>query len=198
LFKGSSFADAFNGGDFGPGLTADYISAFRAARLLDDRITSPNGGTGGDNTRLSDWFIPSHDELSFIASKCILNDEFNLNTSLFRENFIPITGWHWTSTGAFDESKGFTLGVGEGIINPNSQGTTADPGTLAWAINFNINGDESEFLVAKKNRTHNKYKVRPIRLLRCDGQYATGGSENKKIWNIPRVLRDADKQINQE
>ena len=65
-------------------------------------------------------------------------------------------------------------------------------------MNFDINGDESEFLVAKKNRTYNKYKVRPIRLLRYDGQYSTGGSENTKLWNIPKVLRDKDKKINQD
>ena len=198
LFKSNTVNGAFDGDDFGPGLTSDYISAFRAIRLLDDKITSPTGGTGGDNTRLSDWFIPSHDELSFIASKCISNDKFDLNTSLFGEGYVPFEGWYWTSTGAFDETKGITLGVGEGIINPNIQGVTADPGSLAWAMNFDINGDENEFLIAKKNRTHNKYKVRPIRLLRCDGQYATGESENVKLWNIPRVLRDKDKNINQD
>ena len=186
---------SFESSDFGPGLTADYISAFRATRLYDDRITSPTGGTGGDNTRLSGWYIPSHDELAYIAGKCISDSEdFNLNHYLFQEGGVPFNGWHWTSTGAFDETKGQTGGTGEGIAN----GLSADAGTLAWALNFDVNGNSDEFYVAKKHRTHNKYKVRPIRMLRCDGQYATGGSENKKLWDLPKVLRDSDKGINQD
>ena len=145
--------------------------------------------------------------MSFIASQCIaditddLDDGFNLNASLIGEDAVPYAGWHWTSTGAFDESKGFTAGLGEGVAVVDStgvEGATADPGTLAWAMKFDVNGRENRFLVGKKNRTHNKYKVRPIRLLRCDGRGITGGSENKKLWKLPRVLRDSDKGINQD
>ena len=36
-------------------------------------------------------------------------------------------------------------------------------------------------------------------MIRCDGQHVTGGAitDNKKLWNIPKVLRDEDKGINQ-
>ena len=196
LFRDYNTPD-FESNQFGPGLTADYVSAFRACRLYDDRITSATGATAGDNTRLSGWFIPSHDEMAFIAQNCLSeNEEFNLNSSLFQEGGMPFAGWHWTSTGAFDEFKGFTagLGTGEGIAN----GASADAGTLAWAMNFDVNGNSDEFLVGKKHRTHNKYKVRPIRILRVDGQYSTGGSENEKLWKLPKVQRDSDKGINQD
>ena len=194
--------NAYTASDFGPGLTADYISAFRAVRLYDDRITSVTGGTGGDNTQLSGWYMPSHDELGYIASKCVRNSDFNLNAALLERDGIPFDGWYWTSTGAFDETKGTVAGNsggnGEGILNalqPNV-GLTADPGTLAWAMKFDVNGSEDEFFVGKKNRTHNTYKVHPIRLLRCDGQYATGGTQHDMLWSLPKVLRDADKGIN--
>ena len=194
--------NAYTASDFGPGLTADYISAFRAVRLYDDRITSVTGGTGGDTTQLSGWYMPSHDELGYIASKCVRNSDFNLNAALLERDGIPFDGWYWTSTGAFDETKGTVAGNsggnGEGILNalqPNV-GLTADPGTLAWAMKFDVNGSEDEFFVGKKNRTHNTYKVHPIRLLRCDGQYATGGTQHDMLWSLPKVLRDADKGIN--
>ncbi len=198
----NSETGAFVASDFGPGLTADYVSAFRAVRLYDDRITSITGGTGGDNTQLSGWYIPSHDEMGYIASKCIRNSDFNLNAALLERDGIPFDGWYWTSTGAFDETKGTVAGNsggnGEGILNAlqPSVGLTADPGTLAWAMKFDVNGEDDEFFVGKKNRTHNKYKVHPIRLLRCDGQYATGGTQHDMLWSLPKVLRDADKGIN--
>ena len=57
--------------------------------------------------------------------------------------------------------------------------------------------NNTNFLVGKKHRTRNTYKVRPIRLIRCDGKYATGGQGNNKLWTLPKVLRDSDKGINQ-
>jgi|TARA_R110002074_G_scaffold110497_1_gene237639 hypothetical protein len=195
---------AYTSDMFGPGLTADYISSFRAVRLLDDELQT-DGSTGGNIPEVSDWFIPSHDELSFIAANCIDTSpyNFNLNSKLIAEGGTPFDGWYWSSTGAFDETKGFTGGgTGEGIVNSSSglgiDGLTADPGSLAWAMKFNTNGNENLFRVAKKNRIYNKHKVRPIRLIRCDGMYSTGGSENEKLWKIPKVLRDSDRGINQD
>jgi len=203
LYKDYSDGDgAYKGKDFGPGLTAGYVSAFRAARLFDDYLISATGSTGPINNRVSSWYIPSHDEMAFIASNCVGDYEgFNLNSKLLEEDGVPLEGWHWTSTGAFNEVKGMTLGIGEGIINPvnatGPAGLTADPGTLAWAMKFDVNGIPKNFQVGKKNRTHNKYKVRPIRLIRCDGRFAGGEEENYKLWKLPNVLRDEDKGINQ-
>lgn len=188
---------AYTSDQFGPGLTGEYISAFRATRLMDDSLISATGATGSNIPEVSSWYLPSQDEMSFIASNCIGDSPYgvNLNAELLNHGGVPIEGWHWTSTGAFDELKGFTSGTGEGIIGID--GSTADPGTLAWAMKFDINGDANKFLVGKKNRTRNTYTVRPIRLIRCDGKYATGGQSNEKLWRLPKVLRDSDKDINQ-
>jgi len=197
LYKGYDDKNGhYSSTDFGPGLTSDYISAFRATRLMDDALTTITGGTGSNIPEVSSWYIPSHDEMSFIASNCINSNphDFNLNASLLIKGAVPLEGWYWTSTGAFDETKGRTAS-GEGIIGVG--GSTADPGTLAWAMKFNINQNENKFMVGKKNRTQNTYKVRPIRLIRCDGKYATGGYGNQKLWDLPKVLRDSDQGINQ-
>ena len=193
----------FSGSDFGPGLTGTYVSAFRATRLFDDNLISATGATGSNSDRISSWYVPSHDEMSYIASNCVggYNRKFNLNAKLIQEDGVPIGGWHWTSTGAFNEVKGMTLGIGEGIINSagatGTSGITADPGSLAWAMKFDVNGESVNFKVGKKNRTHNKYKVRPIRLVRCDGKFADIEDTNYKLWKLPNVLRDEDKGINQ-
>jgi hypothetical protein len=187
----------YTASDFGPGLTSDYISAFRATRLLDDNLSSATGAVGTNIPEVSPWYIPSQDEMSFIAAHCIKDSPYdiNLNSELLTSGGAPIQGWHWTSTGAFDESKGRT-GTGEGVIV--SGGETADPGSLAWAMKFDIDGVQRNFRVGKKNRTRNTYKVRPIRMIRCDGQYATGGQLNEKLWKLPKVLRDEDRGINQQ
>ena len=197
LYKGYDDKNGhYSSTDFGPGLTSDYISAFRATRLMDDALTTITGGTGSNIPEVSSWYVPSHDEMSFIASNCITSRpyDFNLNASLLVKGAVPLDGWYWTSTGAFDETKGRTAS-GEGVIGIG--GSTADPGTLAWAMKFNINQDENKFMVGKKNRTQNTYKVRPIRLVRCDGKYATGGDGNQKLWDLPKTLRDSDQGINQ-
>jgi len=208
LYKGYNYKDEYSSADFGPGLTAGYVSAFRATRLLDDELITATGdirvvgATGNNSNNISGWYLPSHDELSYIASNCIgVYDDFKLNEKLFEVDASPIRGWHWTSTGAFDSNKGFTAGIGEGIINPvgatGPAGVTADPGTLAWAINFDINGIPENFRAGKKDRTYNTYQVRPIRLVRCDGNFATKEDTNYKVWKLPNILRDEDRGINQ-
>ena len=194
----------FTSDQFGPGLTSGYISAFRAARLLDDNLINTEGETGENIPEVSGWFIPSHDELAFIAHNCraTTSDGFNLNANLLANGGMPLDGWYWTSTGAFDETKGKTAGIGEGIIDTTGKvgfkGVTAEAGSLAWAIKFDVEGKEENMLAGKKNRRMNKYLVRPIRLIRCDGSYATGSDENLKLWKMPRVLRDSDRGINQD
>ena len=203
LFKGYSDDDGtYTSSNFGPGLTSDYVSAFRAVRLFDDGLISITGATGSNPSNVSSWYLPSHDELSYIANNCVRNfDGFNLNSKLVEEDGAPLDGWHWTSTGAYDETKGLTAGIGEGIINPvgatGPLGVTADPGSLAWAIKINQDGVPENFLVGKKNRNTNTYKVRPIRLVRCDGRYPQSDDSNYKLWKLPNVLRDEDKGINQ-
>ena len=190
--------DTYTTAQFGPGLTADYISAFRIARLYDDRLNGTTGAsdglTGENIPEVSSWYIPSHDELGFIAENCISGNDynFNLNSYLLANGGSAYEGWYWTSTGSFDETKGFTGGTGEGVMVSSNSGATADPGTLAWAMKFDIGGNKDRFLVGKKNRTHNTYQVRPIRMIRCDGKYSSD-----KLTKLPKVMRDSDKNINQ-
>ncbi len=184
---------------FGPGLTADYISAFRICRLYKDELNGTTGAvdgfTGANISEVSSWYIPSNDELGFIAENCIQDNQydFDLNSYLLANGGSPYNGWYWTSTGAFDETKGITGGYEEGVMVSSSSGVTADPGTVAWAMKFDVEGNKEEFLVGKKNRTTNTYQVRPIRMIRCDGK-----SSSDKLTKMPKVLRDSDKNINQD
>lgn len=210
LSQNYGITGGFTASDFGPGLSSDYVSAVRAVRLYPDYLSGTGdtgdifyggtGNTGGNISQVSSWYLPSQDELSFIASNCISNSpyNFNLNSQLLaHDEGVPFDDWYWSSTGSFDSTKGYTSGDGEGILNTSTG--TADSGTLAWAIKFDVNGNPNNFIQGKKNRTQKQYQVRPIRMVRVDGLYATGGyGGNKKLWKMPRLLRDSDMDINQE
>jgi hypothetical protein len=192
----------YSSSDFGTGLTSDYVSAIRATRLLSDGLTSDiQQGSTGNIENISGWYLPSHDELGFLAANCAIDestpDGFNLNVSMMLSGGLPFDGWHWSSTGTFTlDEDGYDTSSTEGVLT-TSGGITA--GSVAWAINFGLNNNKDYFKSGKKKRTQNTYKVRPIRMIRCDGQHVTGGAitDNKKLWNIPKVLRDEDKGINQ-
>jgi hypothetical protein len=53
----------------------------------------------------TNWFIPSIDELAFIASKCSTTSEFNLNSRMLELGYTPFYDWYWSSTGAFNINK---------------------------------------------------------------------------------------------
>lgn len=128
------------------------------------------------NDFVSDWFIPSHDELAFIANSSLnSNIEENINIRLLQNGGTPIDGWHWSSTGTFTE------GTDEYVLN-HPDGLTY--GTSAWAINFDSNGNQDLYTVKKADRTDNKYKVRPIKMIRCDGGYGTRVSSNNIFWKM--------------
>ena len=144
-------------------------NAFFACRRLNDGITS---GVTGNLSGLSDWYIPSHDEMAFIAANTLETGNFNLNRSLI-ETGQPLTGTYWTSNGTFDYFKD------EGI----NDGTTIESGSLAIAYTFDFSGQSNKYKVIKANRQTEKYKVRPVRMLRCDQQYPA----DFRIWNIPNL-----------
>lgn len=133
-----------------------------------------NNSIPAEQTVSSKWYIPSIDELGFIADKCKSTSEFNLNAILLQYGYTPLTGWYWSSTGALNVANN------EGVLTPS--GITH--GSEAWAINFDVDGITENMQASRKART-NTYKVRPVRLIRCDKQYGVVGNENYKVWNVP-------------
>lgn len=99
----------------------------------------------------SSWFIPSINELSYLAYQCKYH---GLNELLENRGGAPFFGEYWSSTGAFSYLNG------EGYSN----GITAPIGTYAWSIDFNTPNS------VKKDQRLSRKKVRPIRLVRCDGK----------------------------
>ena len=174
---------------FGPAVTGGNYTSARAVRLLPDGLTSEIQGATANPKTLSPWYLPSHDELGFLASHCLRDGNspysFDLNSELLMNGGTPFLGWHWSSTGSFNGNTG-----GEG----KKVGSVDGPGSVAWALKFPESGSLTDFVSGRKNRTANKYKVRPIRLVRCDGLYGTtgpsAGLQLDKSWQIPPVLRD--------
>ena len=156
-------------------------NAFKAIRSIPDGITSPIQGITGNSNKMSGWYLPSHDEMAFIAANTISVSGFNINSRLLMmEDAEPINGTYWCSTGTFDYSK--NEGEQIGVLKPK-------PGSVAIAFNVDINGVDN--FVYKANRKE-KYKVRPIRMIRCDSQVP----ENKYLWLIPTVYESKINQRN--
>jgi len=130
------------------------------------------------NNFISDWFIPSYDELAFIAKNCLSDSEDNVNAKLLQNGGTPMDGWYWSSTGTFDGT------TNEYVLNHPS-GLTH--GTMSWAIKFDSDGLTDQFTTKKAHRIENKYKVRPIKLIRCDKSYFNNTSSDNKYWRITRL-----------
>lgn len=137
------------------------ISSVTALRKLNKNTTIVS-----DN--ISSWFIPSINELSFLADQCINN---NLNNTIVNNGGVPLSGEHWSSTGSFNFS-GST--AGEGMFN----GSTAGQGSYAWSINFNTPHNT----IKKDDRLIDK-QIRPIRIVTCDGLNLKN-SKNRLWWRI--------------
>lgn len=174
-----SVSPVFNWREYAVGETPN---AFDSVRLINDGITSASQGITGNSFALSGWYIPSHDELAFIAANTTSSFGFNVNqTLMLTPDGQPLNGVYWTSTGTFDYTKD------EGIYNGS---TKPKPGSVAVSMQFDVNG--TDYKVIKQSR-QNKLKVRPIRMIRCDQKTPA----NRYLRFIPSVLSDANKRINQ-
>ncbi|MGA1049454.1 MAG: hypothetical protein ACO3UU_15735, partial [Minisyncoccia bacterium] len=131
------------------------------------------------NTFASKWYIPSIEEFSYIAEMCKNTSNYNINNRLLEIGGTPISDWNWSSTGAFDLTKN------EGILS--TSGITH--GSLAWAIYVDLDGNPTNMIAEPKSRD-SSYKVRPIKMIRCDKRYHSQNSSNYKLWNIP-ILSEA-------
>jgi len=121
--------------------------------------------------RESSWFIPSHDELGFISYLTREINDFNINGSLLLSGYSQLDGTYWTSTGAHTTA------------NANS---TSNKGSNAWIHYIDAARPEDNYSITA-NRIQNTYKVRPIKLIRCDGSYPLPGDETYKLWRLPLI-----------
>ena len=165
--------------EFNVGLT---MTSVHALKLFDNAKYDNSYGLTANPEQLSDWYIPSHDELGFIAINCLSENYngFNLNAELLANNGIPFDGWYWSSTGSFDETNKL-----EGIyIN-----SKAKHGSVAWAMHFDVNGNSTNFKVKKEKRSK-ELKIRPIRAIRCDGKLSNSITQQYKLWKTPNLMRN--------
>jgi hypothetical protein len=126
------------------------------------------------NVNESSWFIPSHDEMGFLSNLCQISTDFNLNTTLALLGYTVIDGEYWTSTGSFD------MILGEGYA------TSGSSPTKSWRYKINSEYPYStEYNNSIIENRQNKYKVRPIKIVRCDGRYHSPGDEEYKLWRLP-------------
>lgn len=176
--KNINLAGVFKATDFE--YTVGY-NAFKAVRSIPDGLTSTTQGSTKNSGSLSGWYLPSHDEMAFIAASTANLQGFNINTHLMLvSGGQPLNGKYWSSTGTFNYEN--NEGIYEDSKKPN-------PGTVAIAFNIDING--LEYKVYKAKRTQ-KYKVRPIRMLRCDAVIPA----NRYLWLVPSVYQAKTNQRN--
>ena len=178
---------------FGTGFTFGYTTWKTSQQSCGEAISAYNlAKTPIHFPKISNWYIPSMDELSFIADK-IVND--NLNGFILAAQGVPIgepnlgaNGWVWSSTGTFDEGN-----TGEYWQTTNPLGVTLEGnqtfpvshGTEAWATQIATN-----VKVKKANRILEQFEVRPVRMMRCDGRYydeSSNPSKYYRFWKVPNL-----------
>lgn len=161
------------------------LTAARVIGLFNNNDYSNDYGITANPKELSDWYIPSHDELAFLAANTVSDATnqylgFNLNSSLLVNGGVPLYDWYWSSTGSFN--TGIT---GEGMYNSGK----VDHGSVAWSIYFDSKGDSNNFKTKKENRSEH-LKVRAIRAIRCDGKIPQPSTPQYKLWRVPSLLRN--------
>ena len=162
--------------------------------------------------QISRWYVPSIDELAFIANACRISTN-NLQQKITNASGIPIgdsqiqaNGWVWSSTASFDAGitkQYLQAGVTLSPIpsnDPTFTGTTGSSNpayvtnkfTKAWAIKFdpNTSPSDSNFKVKKADNANDLYELRPVRLIRCDQNYYDNNDDTAQrnaFWNVPRI-----------
>ena len=133
-----------------------------------DAIKKYNIDNPPTSSRESSWFIPSHDELAFISYLTRETNDFNINSSLLLDCFSSLNGTYWTYTGSFSQ---------EDMDNSSKRGSKA------WIHYIDSNDPLNNYSITS-DRT-NKYKVRAIKLIRCDGDYPESSDDTYKLWRLP-------------
>jgi hypothetical protein len=120
----------------------------------------------------SSWFIPSHDEMALISYLTKITTDFNINASLAINGHSPIFGNYWTSTGTFD------------LTNSEGYSDSLTHGSLAWKVNIPDSTVPGASTASTRTDTG---KIRPIKIIRCDGRYPTPSDDNYKLWRLPLI-----------
>ena len=193
----TAFSDDFRFSyTFGAGFTFSYTSWSTSQQSCGEAISAYNlAKTPIHFPKISNWYIPSMDELSFIADK-IAND--GLNGHILVHGGYPIgepnlgaNGWVWSSTGTFNEGN-----TGEywqttnplGIPVATSPTFPVSHGTKAWATQIDTT-DLTSVKIKKADRLE-QFEVRPVRMMRCDGRYYDTNSNPSKyyrFWKVPNL-----------
>lgn len=197
--------------------TCEGLSVWNRLYYPQDNPGDPNVITETDTAKvlnqfpqLSRWFIPSINELSYLAYRTrhpnrggiglqtIINTaggQWIGSSSSNVDDTYGNGGWVWSSTGAF--ASGITA---EWRQPTSQQPQTANSGnpldsnyltnrfTKAWAVRFPETPDSSStisgegFSVKKENNFGVQYELRPIRMIRCDQNYYTN-ADNQILRN---------------
>lgn len=187
----SGFPDYSGAYGFGAQFTPTYTIWKDSQQSSAEAISAYNIEKTNSTTfpKVSNWYIPSIDELSFIMDK-IKNED--LNVKILAAGGVPIgdsrigaTGWVWSSTGTFNETVG-----NEYIQNASTSAATSDSqtsypvtaGSKAWAVN--LDDPTGTNVKVKKADRLDQYEVRPIRMIRCDGKYYSTTDNPTKYWRF--------------
>jgi hypothetical protein len=203
----------FDRDTYDPDLTiARWYGAGPANNPTDLNIISQPGSTGF--YQVSRWYVPSINELAFIAHKTRFTPPPPGETQNLRQKIIGAGGiamgalstangnlvssntsnsWVWSSTAAFDTTKpdeyiqSSTNPLTNEDSNPSNPNGVTDRMTQAWAIQFTPNPANQR--VAKKNNTNFYAELRPIRIIRCDQQFYKNSDPDivrNGTWFVPR------------
>jgi hypothetical protein len=151
--------------------------------------------------QVSRWYVPSIDELAFIAAQCqnsnidlqqkIKDIQGGIEIGSYNNTFLQgATGWVWSSTGTFNEGNtgeyiqatGGQPFVNSGINDQMLVDTDSaqyyeqvlrDQFTKAWALKFATfdNRTTNQYRTRKMSDTEDKAELRLVRMIRCDNRY---------------------------
>lgn len=163
----------YTAGTYAPITTSDDITAARATSLYNAKYPETN-------PVISDWFIPSYDELAYISRNTLnIETSNNINIHLAQNNGTPMDSWYWSSTGTFtDDTNEYILNHPSGLSG----------GSSSWAIHFDSDGLPENYVTKKATRIDNKYNLRLIKMIRCDGSYIDSTNNNsRKYWRTLNI-----------
>ena len=151
--------------------------------------------------QLSRWYVPSIDELAFIAYNSI-DPTRDLQNKISNAGGVKIgkagqpntvgIDWVWSSTKTFDENivkqynsagngtnSDGVAGNEQAVLSIDDSTLTTNRFTKAWAIKFwpqpGFGADQAleRFKIKKADCYNDTFELRPVRMIRCDQKYYT-------------------------